>query len=721
MSYNKKKHKKNKKLQIHWGRNFGILAVLVCLCGIITYFSLNIYKNGRAYSTPSLAETVGYDVDQDGNYKVSDEQKHLLTFLVEEKAARGIYLYFAAPVEADEAVTARFFFEGNEVKTIETCVPAAQAYLPLICGNQPVDTIQVSIDGSFSLASVVSEYLYVSEENRNSVLIQVIAAIVVVLLFAGAWVAGMERTEKIVGGVVSHIGHVRESVGKDWKAAACLVGCIVGSILCGNVIWFLCMKLFPPHHWQFGRNHLLFGTMIGLILAVITLYLRNRNIRFETMYLCCGLLMSAVLGTLLPFHLNLAWDDQIHYNTEICLSHGRNIASVSEYDYYQSCFYPLLKQYGQGDASQMRELLNDKEANQTATETELGVSFSPSKLVYIPVAFLLFLCRGLGLPTSVYLILGRMAGAWFFFLIMYLGMRHLKSGKMVMAAASFVPVCLYVNSNFHYDYWLLSLTGFSMAYLIGEYQRPGTPLRLRDLMLIYVPFFVGIIAKPVYFPLLGLAAFLPKGKFQSDRFRKVYRLFFVGVIICIAVGFAFYIFGGGIGGGDIRGGAEVNASAQIQFILANPVLYMKTIFGFLKEYLSLEKILFNLVDTAYIPVKTWLGLPTFVWLLFVCVIDRDKENKQIAWYVKAAVFPLVFLSAWIVATAMYVVFTAVGAGTVAGCSGRYLLPLLFPFLLCLSRIRFFVIPQTEKTKRWTEAAVMGCSVIPAMIMMTMFV
>lgn len=722
MSYKKEKRQKKNKMQIHWGRNFGMIAVILCLGGLLSYFSLNIYKNERTYGNPSLNEVVGYQVEEN-NYTVLDEKEHYLTFSIEEDRVRGLYLYFGAPLGVDTLVTAHFYFEGSEVKTIQTVIPAADAYTPLLCGSRQVDTIRLSIDGNFLLSSAMTEFIYEADENNNQVLLQIIVAIVVVLLIVGAWAAGQERTEKIIRQTVSWKQNVWDFISKDWRTIVRFFAFLVGGVFCGNLLWFLLAQVIPSRVWGVNWHNFVFGSMIGLVLVVIVSYFRSQNMKFETMFLCCGFIFSCALTLLLPLHLNLSWDDQIHYNNAACLSHGaRNVMSVSEHDYYQSCFYPMLKQYGEGNVSELAELLKDTETNQASMETELGFALRPNTLVYLPVALMLFVCRGLGIPTHLCVLLGRMSGAWFFLFIMYLGMKHLKSGKMVMAAVSFVPVCLFVTTNFNYDYWLLALTGFSIAYMIGEYQRPDKVLQLKDLLLIYVPFVVGLAAKPVYIPLLGMAAFFPKSKFKSQRFLKGYRLFFVGMVICAAAGFAVLIFGGGLGTGDLRGGAEVNASAQVQYILSNPLPYMKTLFGFLKEYLSLEKILFNLVDTAYIPVKTWLGLPTLIWLLLVCILDREKkENQKIAWYVKVAVIPLAFITACCVASAMYVMYTAVGAGTVAGCSGRYLLPVLFPLLIIVSRIRFFVVPQTEKTKRWTEAAVMGISLVPAMIMMTIFV
>lgn len=721
MSYKKGKDKRKMSPQIHGGRNYGVILVFLCFCALISYFSLNKYQQQRAYGTLSLNEVVGYQTDGT-NYSVEEGQDHYLSFAVEEKVARGFFLYFAQPIGVDTPVTANCYWEGNLVKTIQTVVPAADSSIAFLCGNRQVDTVTVSFDGNFSLTSAVSELLYEIEEDHNQALLKKILVILVILLIVSVWVAQWAKTEELIQKIVLAGQSLLDFFVNDWKKAAYFLGAIVCGVLCGNILWAVLAQLIPSRVWAFNRSNLVFGSMIGLVLFVVVWYLRSSKMKFETMYLCCGLIGSVALAALLPFHLNISWDDQTHYNNAVCLSHMGSRVSVSEYDYYQSCFYPMLKDYGNHNRPEMNQLLDDPDSNHAVTETDLGFLLGLNGLVYVPVAAMLFLCRGLGIPMHLCILLGRMMGACFFFFIMYLGMRHLKSGKMVMAAASLVPVCLYVTSNFNYDYWMLAMIGFSMAYLMGEYQRPDQVLTVKDMLLIYLPFLAGIVAKPVYIPLLALAAFLPKSKFKSEKFCRGYRLFFIGMVVCAAIGFMVLIFGGMLGNGDVRGGEEVNAPAQVQYILSNPVPFMNMLFGFLKEYLSPQKIVFNLADTAYIPVKTWLGVLTLIWLLCVCVVDREKtENQRIGWYVKAVVIPLAFITACAVSSAMYIMYTAVGAGTVAGCSGRYLLPTLFPLLLFLSRIRFGVLPQTEKTKRWTEGIVMGISMVPAMIMMTIFV
>ena len=58
-------------------------------------------------------------------------------------------------------------------------------------------------------------------------------------------------------------------------------------------------------------------------------------------------------------------------------------------------------------------------------------------------------------------------------------------------------------------------------------------------------------------------------------------------------------------------------------------------------------------------------------------IDRGEEKVRMP-YVRTSYFFSAAVCVVLVATALYISFTAVGADYIAGCQPRYLLPLLFP-------------------------------------------
>lgn len=716
-----KENQQKEKRVVQAKRNFIVLAILSCLLCFLGYRSLNIYENVYGNANPTLESATGYQVDGTV-YTLTDPENNILTFSIPEEAARGFYMYFVEPIGVDTTVTANLMYQGATIKHIETVIPAADSYIAFVFGNSNADKIEVSIDGNFNYASAVTEILFMNEDGQKQELLQNILAVLVVFIILSGICCRVSFIDTIITNIQEGIQNFIKNVGYKKKEILQDMEWLGISIVLGTIVWFIIEEFILKKDWTWSRNSLLFGTMVGVLGFLFYRYFRRKEVKFERMFLASGLVMGTVLAIILPLHLNLSWDDQIHYQNATVISHIKsNAISMSESDFYQSCFFPLLKNYGEWNLEEMANVLNDADSNVTAS-AEIPYVISYNSIVYFPVAFALFIVRGLGIPLSMCVVLGRMASAWFYFIVLYFGMKRLKTGKMVMAAVSLLPISLFIVSNYNYDYWLIAMTGYSIAYLVGEYQQPEKQLTVKDILLIFIPFILGSIAKPVYIPLLGLAAFLPKEKFRSVKFRRGYHGFFAGVVLCAILGFAVLLFGDVLGTGDVRGGTEVNAPMQIQYIISNPLEYTKTLLNFLKGYLSFSSIKWDLVDTAYIPVKEWLGIPVMISLVLICILDRDKEeNKKIKWYLKASVPVLAFVTICCVATSMYVVFTPVGDVTVAGCSGRYIIPVILPFLLVLSRVGILTVPQTEKAKRWIECIAMLVTVILSGIMMTYFV
>lgn len=707
--------------KLHMGRNAVILILIASILTYVGYNSMNIYRNTVVSEYMNLDETVGYTING-SVYAPVEGEEHIMKFSTPEQFSRAYAIYLNSGVQADTAVQAKLYFEGNLVRTVDSVIPASEASCTIITGNEQVDQVWVTIEGMFDYNNATAETLYENDDNASQQrLIKLVLMGWIVLVVLAVVLARTQRVDTWIDGMIASVKGLPETLHKNGIRYLKRVGVFVVAMAAGNVIWAVLRPVCLKSAWSMTYTNILFGSMIGLITLLVLAYALRRYMKFETLYIACTLMMSMVLALSLPLHLNLSWDDQIHFQGTAVVSHmDSKEITLNEQDFWQSCFSRQLKSYGESNRKEMSRILNDKQDRQTSVLTDYGMS--KGAVVYTPMALTIFIARGLGIPASVYLVLGRMASAWFFFLLVYLGMRHLKSGKLVMAACSLIPICLFEVSNYNYDYWLVGFTIYAIAYLMGEYQTPDKSIRMKDILIIFGAFLLGGIVKPVYVPLLGLAAFLPRTKFASKRFWNGYHIFFLSMVGLAAAGFALLIFGGFLGGGDMRGGTEVSAPGQIQYITSNFKQYCIVIFNFLKDYLSVKNIQLDLADTAYITRKEWLGTVVMIWLLIVAFIDRNKEeNKRINCFVKIAVIPLVLIAVWCVATAMYVMFTPVGCGTVYGCSGRYLMPVLFPLMIVISRIRFAVIPQPDKVKPWIDAGVFGVTMILAGAMMSAFV
>lgn len=306
------------------------------------------------------------------------------------------------------------------------------------------------------------------------------------------------------------------------------------------------------------------------------------------------------------------------------------------------------------------------------------------RIASLPASVLYFFFTLLGLPFSAKFIATRLVYALIYSIVLYVGMRRLKSGKMIFAVVSLFPTMLFLASNYSYDYWVNAFMMTGIAYLVGTLQRPDEKMTLRNAALMVGAFVIGLGPKAIYFPMILLCLLVPKARFATARQSRWFRAAVVGATLFVLASFAIpYFIVSGPGVGDTRGGSDVNSMEQIKFILSNPAEYAGICLSFLGQYLSIPE------SQGYISFYAYLGFCSpWVWAAillvtaFVTVTDKAPCDAAVnTWKSRVLVTGLSFATLVLVATSLYVSFTAVASPTVAGCQPRYILPLVFAFLV----------------------------------------
>lgn len=719
---NRSNPKRNKQTVVHFSRNLAILCIIAVLFGIIAYRSLNIYSQEKILEYPAEQSVTGYSVAET-NYTIADANEHYIEYTFEERNVRVFWINMNAEAPVDNHFEIDTFLDDQKVEHITTGVGQGQYAEKTYLNHKPINRIRFSTDQDISLESVYIEHLQEASLAQKRTLQKQILVLIVVMLLISCWLAKKEKLENIINNSINGLKGAGEYVKQHPKQLGLSALLYVLAGVCGWLLRNIYFIVIRHGTWQWTTRSTIYGVVLGLLGYEIIKYLfivKKRT--FEVLFLRCGVILCVGLTLLLPMRLNVSWDDQTHFINAAGASHLQNSTlSIAEEDFYYTCYLGQLKSYSMTEEPRLRQILNDPSAR-VAESSDQPVLINFRTVIYLPAILVFFFARGLGIPMTAMVVLGRLASALFYLIVIYLGMRHLKSGKMIMAAVALMPGAVFLVSNFNYDYWLIALVAYSIAYLIGEYQHPEKLLTVKDIVLIFGTFLVGILAKPVYIPLLGLAAFLPKEKFKSVKWRRIYRCFFCGIVVLAVLGFAVLIFGGGLGSGDMRGGEGVNAAEQIQYILSDPMKYTGLLLSYLRfQYLNMTMFKAFIVQTAYYWSIPALAMPCLIWLVVVTVLDRRRNDvRPVGCPIKITVLPLAFASVCCVATAMYVTFNEVGAATIEGCQGRYLWPIMAPLFLTLGQIRFLTIPRNDKVERWIEGVGMVISVILAACMLTEF-
>lgn len=449
----------------------------------------------------------------------------------------------------------------------------------------------------------------------------------------------------------------------------------------------------------------LFGTAVFFIARA-----RLAKDHIEWFFVVPAILFGSFIAFAPPADTGISWDDQIHYERSLSLSYvaysefsdadltlfdpnvdvggfpgkslvggGNHLWSESEVEKYHDS---INKMNAEGDLY-VCDRFGTASGASIASYTAIG---------YLPAAMGLWLGRLMHLPFSLVFELGRWANLIAYCLITFFAIRLIPTKKILLCAIALLPTNLFLAASYSYDPWLTSFLFLAVALVVREICSPDTILRKRTRFALLLVFFMGLGPKAVYFPLIGLLFLLPKSKFVSLRER---RHFIISVVVlgCVVVSSFLLPFVASAGGAttDVRGGADVSSSAQVGFILSNPVGYISTLMSFLaNDYLTIAGSNGYALFFAYLgqaqAIAPWLsGLP-IVLLLAVALTDVDSLSMRFARIPQAAwVAFLFFVTVCLIATALYVSFTPVGLGTINGCQHRYLLPLLFPlFAFCLN-------------------------------------
>ena len=111
-----------KKKDINFKRNYIFLGIVVILLGIVSYFSLNIYKYQKGQLNPQIDSITGYQVDG-SNYTVSEEEHNMVLSGLPEDS-RELILYFNQAVETDTVEHVILCRAGEAVRQIDTSIVA---------------------------------------------------------------------------------------------------------------------------------------------------------------------------------------------------------------------------------------------------------------------------------------------------------------------------------------------------------------------------------------------------------------------------------------------------------------------------------------------------------------------------------------------------------------------------------------------------------------------
>lgn len=401
--------------------------------------------------------------------------------------------------------------------------------------------------------------------------------------------------------------------------------------------------------------------------------------KIHLFFFCSVMIIGSLYVCEYPSIVGISWDDEIHYARTLKLANvfdgvnyeadNKIISEYAENIYSHNCF----------DLDSRTAYMNEVEelySQKIVSDNTLG-TFGIYSVAYIPSAIGVVIARGLGLNFRHMFMLGKFFNLLMYVILVTLAIRKTPYGKVLMTVVGMIPTMVFMAASYSYDSWVLGWTLLGGAYFL-QVLSDNRNDNNRNLIISAVCITIGCLPKAIYFPLLLPLVFVGKEKIMDDKKRKIAKIVVAICMVVLVGSFLLPMLVHGAGTGDIRGGADVNSTEQIKFILQHPFQYFVIWFNFIKYYIGVINCQY-LVAFAYAGFGQCYGIVMAV-ILLVGILDRMDTLENRLMIKGITVFSLIMILA-LVPTALYISFTAVASPTIAGCQYRYIIPIIFPALM----------------------------------------
>lgn len=438
--------------------------------------------------------------------------------------------------------------------------------------------------------------------------------------------------------------------------------------------------------YDWGRMSLIAGMVFIVLLSGYSAVSTRVSVAEVTLF------TALTSGLLLAWHSPLAftsWDESIHY---------RNSDKKSLHDIVHQPVKDVFWRahvLTHSNSIQEQDQINsffDRQHRHTIsqiTRSHQGSIFDPvfqwyREVGYLPAASGLLIGRLFELPNHEVFKSGRVANALFYALVIFLAVSCAPLAKTSFAAIGLLPTAVFLSSHYSYDPWITSLSMLGLAIFLRVSTRTqGFASSWELLALVVVPF-LAVAPKPIYCLAILLPLLVPSRALGLYKRAIAFKAAVLFAFLFSLSSFLLSFLIEGPGKGDSRGGAGVNATEQVAYVLSNPLMYAQDLSRFLIHYLNplnMGGLSIDFSGHGTIP-----GLGFVLSLAFISYFfdSTAKKNHLTIPDNTFAIRLIVILGALctvvLIASALYVAYTPVGSHSINGVQPRYLLPVL-PFII----------------------------------------
>ena len=435
-------------------------------------------------------------------------------------------------------------------------------------------------------------------------------------------------------------------------------------------------------------NHIIF---IVLSLSSFTIIIRYRKYFLDNLhnaFLFIAIIGGMLLLTAYPKTIYMSWDDQIHFknayylfNTETARTSGaflflenKNNSDIAPYqtDEEKNEFYKYINQL-------------DRKNSGISQVNYFNETYK--RLVYFPFWLGFNISKILGFGFCDCLVFAKFINMLCYILIMYSAIKISTFAKKIIFAIGLFESNLFLATQFSYD--SLITASLTLAFALFLRMLEDKKLNKKYVISFILAVVFGCLPKAIYCPILLLLLFVPNNKFDNKKQAVLFKCMLCVIVFLLMSTFVLPMLLGSVGG-DPRGG-NTNTSAQLSFILHNPINYCKILIKFfLNNSVTLLIGQGIFVSNSYLDAKIRYGIDLLyminliyiLYLAFNTCINKNIINKKIK-FILFIMLGAIFL---LISTALYLSFTEVGMDCINGVQTRYFIPLFLPLWLLFVKI-----------------------------------
>ena len=425
---------------------------------------------------------------------------------------------------------------------------------------------------------------------------------------------------------------------------------------------------------------LLFG--MGILIKFRNYFIKNIEKAFLFIALIGGFLFILVL----PKHIYISWDDQIHLKNAYTLtSNGKSNFSLAFNVVESMGAIDNLTFRTREEKIELYKVLNNLHSKNKDNFIQVNNSLRYNNLIYLPFLVGFKISEFLGLSFITMLTLAKFMNFLVYILLIYAAIKVIPFAKKIVFVIGLLTSNIFLATQFSYDPTIIASIILGIAIFLKMLSIDK--VNNRYIMAFVLSIIWASLPKAIYCPLLLLLLFVPNDKFKDKKEAYLVKGIIVLLTLLLLSTFVLPLFSGSVAG-DVRGG-NTSVSGQLKLILHNPINYAKLLIeffsvhgvslgigkdsiysmGFINGYISLFQ------SPAYM-----ILLMLIFYILYTEPIDRKVLNIRIK-----SVFAIAYIGISIlIATALYLSFTEVGSTTIAGVQPRYFNPMLLILLMILS-------------------------------------